>query len=245
MIGLGTIINVAAIIIGGFIGLLIKNGLKQRFQETLMKACGVCSIFIGIAGTLAGLLTISDEGQITTQNILLLVVSLTVGSFIGELLNIEHYMERLGERLKALATSKKNPQKDNTFVEGFVTTTLVVCVGAMAIVGSLQDGLTGDYTMLVTKSILDFIIAIIFASALGVGVMFAAIPLGIYQGSITLLAVLIAEHMSDAMINSMSSIGSALIFCVGINLIFGKTIKIGNMLPAILIPVIYHLLFYS
>ena len=245
MIGLGTIINVAAIVVGGFIGLLIKNGLKQRFQDTLMRACGVCSIFIGIAGTLAGLLYISDTGQIGTRNILLLVISLTVGSFIGELLNIELHMERMGERLKTLATSKKNPEKDSTFVEGFVTTTLVVCVGAMAIVGSLQDGLTGDFTMLATKSILDFIIAIIFASALGIGVMFAAIPLGIYQGAITLLAVLIAEHMSDAMINSMSSIGSALIFCVGVNLIFGKTIKIGNMLPAILIPVIYHLLFYS
>jgi uncharacterized membrane protein YqgA involved in biofilm formation len=244
MIGLGTIINVAAVILGSAIGLIIKNGLKERFQDILKQGCGVAAIFIGITGALSGLLYISDTGQIGTRNILLLVISIVVGSFFGELLNIEHHMEHIGERFKKLVYTKRDPEKDNTFVEGFMTSTLVICVGAMAIVGSLQDGLTGDFTTLATKSVLDFVITIIFASTLGIGVMFSAIPLAIYQGTITLFAFLIADHMSDAMITNMSAIGSALIFCVGINLVFGKIIRVGNMLPAILIPIIYSLVFF-
>ena len=243
MIGLGTIINVIAVIVGSAIGLLIKNGLSQRFQDILKQGCGVATIFIGISGALKGLVYISATGSIETQNILLLVISLVLGGFLGELLNIELGMERVGERLKKLVTPKEEREKDGKFVEGFMTSTLVICVGAMAIVGSIQDGLTGDFTMLATKSVLDFVITLIFASTLGIGVMFSAIPLGLYQGSITLLAVLIAGFMTDAMISSMSSVGSVLIFCVGINLVFGKTIKVGNMLPAIFIPIIYTLIF--
>ena len=243
MIGLGTIINVIAVIVGSAIGLLIKSGLKQRFQDILQQACGIAAMFIGISGGIKGLIYISSTGQVETQNILLLVISLVIGSFLGELLNIELRMERVGGRLKKLVLPKEKSEKDVKFVEGFMTSTLVICVGAMAIVGSLQDGLTGDFTLLATKSVLDFIITIIFASTLGIGVMFSAIPLGLYQGSITLLAVLIAGFMTDAMISNMSSVGSVLIFCVGINLVFGKTIKVGNMLPAILIPIIYSLIF--
>ena len=243
MIGLGTIINVAAVIVGSAIGLLIKSGLKQRFQDILQQACGVAAMFIGISGAIKGLIYISYTGQIETKNILLLVISLVIGSFLGELLNIELRMERVGERLKKLVLPKEKSEKDVKFVEGFMTSTLVICVGAMAIVGSLQDGLTGDFTLLATKSVLDFIITLIFASTLGIGVMFSAIPLGLYQGSITLLAVLISGFMTDAMISNMSSVGSVLIFCVGINLVFGKTIKVGNMLPAIIIPIIYSLIF--
>jgi len=240
MRGLGTIINVLAIIIGGGIGVFIKNGLKQRFQDILKQGCGVATIFIGISGALPGLLYLPYYGGIKTDNILLLVFSLVIGGFVGELLNIELRMEHMGEKLKSRFS---NDGQDSKFVEGFVTVSLITCVGAMAIVGSLQDGLTGDFTMLTTKSILDFIIALVFASTLGIGVMFSAIPLGIYQGGITLFAFLIAGHMSEAMIAGMSSIGSVLIFCVGINLVFGKIIKVGNLLPAILIPVIYNLLF--
>ena len=238
MRGMGTLINVLAIILGGGVGLLIKHGLKQRFQDILMQACGIATIFIGASGALVGLLQVSDTG-LETRNILLLVFSLVIGSLIGEALNIELHMERLGERLK----STLNAKHDTKFVEGFVSASLVTCVGAMAIVGSIQDGLTGDYSMLVTKSLLDFVIVVIFASTLGIGAMFSAIPLGIYQGGITLFAVLIAGHMSEALIANLSGIGSVLIFCVGINLAFGKRIKVGNMLPAILIPIIYSFIF--
>ena len=228
MKGLGTIVNVAAVIAGSGIGLLIKNGLRQRFQDILMQACGIATIFIGIGGALTGLL----------KNTMLLVFSLVLGSLLGEALNIELHMEHLGDTLKALVNAKKDTQ----FVNGFVTATLVICIGAMAIVGSIQDGLTGDYTMLLAKSLLDFVIVMVFASTLGIGVMFAAIPLGVYQGGITLGASLISGYMNETLISNLSCIGSVLIFCVGVNLAFKKMIKVGNMLPAILVPIVYNFL---
>ena len=238
MKGLGTIVNVAAVIAGSGIGLLIKNGLRQRFQDILMQACGIATIFIGIGGALTGLLKITPQGALETQNTMLLVFSLVLGSLLGEALNIELHMEHLGDTLKALVNAKKDTQ----FVNGFVTATLVICIGAMAIVGSIQDGLTGDYTMLLAKSLLDFVIVMVFASTLGIGVMFAAIPLGVYQGGITLGASLISGYMNESLISNLSCIGSVLIFCVGVNLAFKKMIKVGNMLPAILVPIVYNFL---
>jgi len=240
MRGIGTIINVLAILLGGGIGYFIKSGLKPRFQEILTQACGVATIFIGITGALPGLLQVNEQGGFSTQRTLLLVFSLVFGGFIGEALNIELRMDRVGESLK----SRLKMGNDNRFVEAFVTATLVVCVGAMAIVGSIQDGLLGDPSMLITKSLLDFVIVIVFTSSLGIGAMFSAIPLGIYQGGITLFAILIATQVSDVLILELSSIGSVLIFCVGVNLCFGKRIRVGNLLPAILIPVVYRLILY-
>lgn len=238
MKGLGTIVNVAAVIIGSGIGVMVKNGLKQRFQDILMQACGVATMFIGIGGALTGLLKIMPDGTIETQHTLLLVFSLVLGSMLGEALNIELHMEHLGDTLKALVNAKTDTQ----FVNGFVTSTLVICIGAMAIVGAIQDGLTGDYTMLFAKALLDFVIVMVFASTLGIGVMFSAIPLGVYQGGITICAALISGYMSEALITNLSCIGSVLIFCVGVNITFTKLIKVGNMLPAILIPIVYSLL---
>lgn len=239
MKGLGTIINVAAVIVGGGIGLFIKSGLKKRFQEIFMQSCGLATIFIGLGGALSGILHIdSTTGTISTQNTLLIVISLVLGGLIGELINIEQLLDRFGEKLKSLVKAKN----DHSFVDGFVTASLVICVGAMAIVGSIQDGLTGDYSMLAAKALLDFIIVMVFASSLGIGVLFSALPLGIYQGAITLCAALIAPFFSDALISNMSCVGSILIFCVGYNIAFGKKIRVGNLLPAILIPVFYALL---
>lgn len=238
MKGLGTIINVAAVIIGSGFGLLIKTGLKKRFQEILMQACGLATIFIGISGALTGMLFIDETGVISSKNTMLLVCSLVIGGLIGELINIEKRLDHFGEKIKAMV----HAQNDNSFVDGFVTASLVICVGAMAIVGSIQDGLTGDYSMLVAKALLDLIIVMVFASSLGVGVMFSALPLGIYQGAITFFAVLISPYLSDVLICDMSCVGSVLIFCVGYNIAFGKKIRVGNLLPAILVPVIYHFL---
>lgn len=237
MRGLGTIINVAATVAGGLIGTLIKTGMKKRFQDILMQACGLATIFIGIGGALTGLLKVVDGG-ITTQNTMLLVGSMVIGGLVGEAINIELRLDKLGAKLQKLAKAENN----NMFVEGFVTASLVICVGAMAIVGSIQDGLTGDYSMLAAKAVLDFVIVMVFASTLGIGVVFSAIPLGIYQGLITLCAVLISPFLTDELINNMSFIGSTLIFCVGYNLVFGKKIKVGNLLPAIIIPVFYALI---
>lgn len=237
MVGTGTIVNVAAVIIGGGIGMLVRGGIKQRFQDILMQALGLSTLFIGVSGALKGMFTVNGEG-LETGGTMVLILSLVLGALIGEGINIEKQFERFGEWLKR----KVKSSGDSRFVEGFVTASLVICVGAMAVVGSLQDGLTGDASMLYTKSILDFVIVLVLASALGKGVLFSALPLGILQGSITLFAGVIAPVLSDRMIDNLSFIGSALIFCVGINLCFGKKIKVGNLLPALVIALLAALI---
>lgn len=233
MIGLGTIVNVLAVICGSFIGMLCNGGLKQRFQDILMQVLGLATMFIGASGALKGIFVFHGE-TIETTGTMLMIISLVVGALIGEWINIEKRMEHFGEWLKVKVKGRDNQR----FVEGFVTASLVICVGAMAVVGALQDGLTGDASMLYTKSILDFVIVLIFAATLGSGVLFSAIPLGIFQGSITLFAKFIEPILSDQMINNLSFVGSILIFGVGVNLSFGNKFKVGNMLPALIIVVI-------
>lgn len=237
MIGLGTIINTVAVVVGGFIGLGLKNGLKKQTQESLMQACGVATIFIGASGALSKMLTVSGSG-LETKGTMLLIFSLVIGSLLGEWLGIEKRMDGVGEKIKKAVRA----QNDNLFVEGFVNVSLIICVGAMAIVGSIQDGISGDYSMLAAKAVLDLIIVLIFASTYGMGAVFSAIPILIYQGTITLLAVLGGSFIGDALIADLSFVGSVLIFCVGVNIAFGKRFKVGNMLPALVIPVIWHLL---
>lgn len=234
MLGLGTIINTAAVIAGGILGIAMKKGIPEQCSQVLMQACGVSTIFIGAGGVLQKMLIIQN-GQLETQGTLLLIFSLVLGSLAGSLLRIEDHLENLGEFLKR----KLRTERDDHFVEGFVTSTLVICIGAMAIVGAIEDGLTGNYSTLTAKAILDFIIVMIFASTLGKGVIFSAIPLALYQGGITCLAALFGDFMSAAVINDISFVGSALIFCVGINVAFGKKFPVGNMLPTLLVPVLY------
>lgn len=237
MHGLGTLINVGAILLGGFIGLFVKKGLNEKLMDSVMKAIGVAVMFVGISGALTGLLKITESGTIETSGTMLMIISLILGTFIGELLKIEDRLESVGERLKKAVKAKNS----GNFVEGFVTTTLIFCVGAMAIVGSLEDGLTGDFSMLAAKSVLDGIMALIIASTMGIGVLFSAIPVFLYQGAITLLAEFISPVLSDQLVLNLSYIGSALIFGIGVNQVFGKKIKTGNMLPALLVPIVYEL----
>ena len=237
MKGLGTIINVAAVILGSLLGLVIRGGLKENTQKILVQACGLATLFIGIGGTLEQMLVVTEDGVWVTGT-LLLICALVIGGFVGEWVDIEMRLDRIGELLKKRVKS----QTDSRFVDGFVTSSLVICIGAMAVVGSLQDGLTGDYSMLLSKAILDFIITLVFASTMGIGVMFSALPLGIYQGAITILAVFIAPYLTSNMISGLSLVGSVLIFGVGINLLWEKKLKVGNLLPALLVPVIYELL---
>lgn len=231
MPGIGTIVNVLAVVIGGTIGLFLKNGLKQRFQDIIMQVLGVCVIFIGISGALTGLLKISPEGVISTTGTAVLIGSLVVGALIGEWINIEHWLERFGEWLKIKAKSGG----DSRFVEGFVTSSLVICVGAMAIVGAIEDGLNGNPSMLYTKAILDAVIVMIFASTYGKGVIFSAIPVGILQGAVTVLAQFIQPYLGPEVISGLSFIGSVLIFCVGANLCLDRKFKVANMLPALIV----------
>lgn len=235
MIGLGTIINTLAVIVGGLIGMCLKNGLKKNLQDILMQACGVATIFIGASGTIAKMFVI-ENGTISTQGTMLLIFSLVLGGLLGEVINIEEKMDILGEKIKKAVKA----EKDNLFVEGFVNVSLIICVGAMAIVGSIQDGISGDYSLLATKAILDLVIVIVFASTYGLGAVFSAVPILVYQGGITLAAAIGGSFLSDVIISDLSFIGNALIFCVGINIAFGKKLRVGNMLPALLVPVVYH-----
>ncbi len=235
MPGIGTIVNTLAVMVGSTIGMIAKKGLSQSFQDSIMKVLGIAVIFIGISGTMQEMLVVGEGGKLSAEGTMLMILSLVIGTLIGELLKIEDGLEHIGDRMKGLKIFRGSDR----FTEGFVTSTLVICIGAMAIVGSLKDGLEGDPTMLYSKSILDFLSTMIFASALGVGVLCSAIPLAIYQGTITLLAGVIGSLLTEQMISDMSLVGSILIFCVGINLFAGKKIKVGNMLPALLVPLVY------
>lgn len=237
MFGLGVLINTGAVILGGFLGVLIKKGVPERFQKTLMSCCGLATIFLAVAGVMQCMLKITDGG-LSSQGSLLLILSIVIGGFLGELLSLEKRMDGLGEKIKKLC----HAQNDNKFVEGFVNASLIMCVGAMAIVGSIQDGLTGDYSMILAKSILDTVVAIILASTYGVGVICSAIVIFVYQGLITLVAHFAGSFISDALIFNLSFIGSALIFCVGVNLAFGKKFKTANLLPALLVPIVYEII---
>ncbi len=233
MIGLGTIINGAAIIGGGIIGHFTGKFFKEEQQDALSKACGISTMFIAIAGAMQGMLKI-DAGQILSGKAMLVVLCLTIGTVIGELLRIENGFERFGEWLK----NKSGNSGDRQFVNAFVTASLTVCIGAMAIVGAIQDGILGDYSTLAVKSVLDFIIIAVMTTSLGKGCVFSAIPVVVLEGGITLLARLVAPIMTDLAVAYLSLIGSVLIFCVGINLVWGKKLKVANMLPAVLLAIL-------
>lgn len=232
MVGLGTIINSAAIIVGGVFGHLFGKILNERIQDSLQKASGICVLFIGIAGAMEGMLKLSGS-SLSAGRSMLIVASLALGALVGEILNIEHGFERFGEWLKV----KTGNAKDKSFVEGFVTASLTVCIGAMAVVGSIKDGISGDYSILVTKAILDLIIITVMTCSLGKGCAFSAIPVAVFQGLITALARLIKPLMTDGALANLSLIGSILIFCVGVNLVWDKRIKVANLLPSLVFAV--------
>ena len=214
MIGLGTIANTVAVILGGALGLLLKNGIVKRFEKILMQALGLATIFIGISSVLKHMLVV-ENGGISTQGTMLLIFSLVIGCLLGEWMDIESKMEIIGLKLKAIAKVKN----DNRFIDGFVTTSLIICVGAMAIVGAMQDGLTGDSSMLIAKSLLDFVLVAVLTAAYGIGAAFSAIPIFVYQGAITLIAALFGSVISDVLIAELSFVGNALVFCVVVNLV--------------------------
>jgi uncharacterized membrane protein YqgA involved in biofilm formation len=232
MFALGTIVNTLAILGGGVCGALFGKLLGQRQQETLTRTCGVCSMFIGLSGTLEKMLHIQD-GYLVSSGSLLMIICLAIGSFIGEMLNLEDAFERFGAWLKI----KTGNAKDKRFVDGFVTASLTVCIGAMAMVGAIEDGIQGDPTILLTKSVLDLIIIAVMTCSMGKGCVFSAIPVAILQGSVTVLAKLIEPLMTPLALSNLSLVGSILIFCVGINLVWGKQIRVANLLPAIVVAI--------
>lgn len=233
MIGLGTIINTIGIIAGGIAGHFFGRYLSDRHQDTLNITCGVSVLFIGIAGAMEGMMKV-EGASLSGGRSMFVVICLALGALIGESINIEGWFERFGEWLKI----KTGNAKDKDFVNGFVTASLTVCIGAMAIVGAIQDGILGDYSILAIKTILDLIIIMVMTCSMGKGCVFSAIPVFVFEGSITLLSRFIKPIMTETALANLSLIGSILIFCVGLNLVWGKKVRVANLLPAIVIAVI-------
>jgi len=230
MPGLGTIINVAAIVVAGLIGSFAGKLLNERLQDGLAKASGVCVLFIGIAGAMQGMLAMSG-GSLVSGMSLFVVISIVAGTLVGELADIDGLVRRFGEWLKR----KTGNAGDRAFVDSFVTASVTVCVGAMAVVGAVEDGMLGDISILVTKAILDFVIILVMTCSLGRGCAFSAIPVGVFQGSVTALSVLIRPLMTEPALAGLSLVGSILIFCVGVNLVWNIKLRVANMLPAIIV----------
>ncbi len=235
MTGLGTVVNAAAIIAGGTAGSLLGSALPVRLKETIMQALGLSIVIIGMSGALQGMYRVTSAGTLDREYIMLMIFSLVAGAVTGGLLNIEERLEKGG-----LWIQNRYFKNSGNFADGFITASLAFCVGAMAIVGALEDGLTGNTSTLFAKSVLDCMISIIFAATLGIGVAFSAIPVFIYQGAITLAAGFVKPLLTETVISQTSLAGSILIMAIGFNLLEFKRIKVGNLLPAIFIPCIWY-----
>ncbi len=235
MIGIGTIANVAAIIVGGIAGLFFRKGLRENIREMLMTVLGICVMFLGLSGALSGMLSVSETGRLEAGGTGVLIASMVIGSLIGELCGIEKGFERFGEYLKKTFDGSGT---NTRFVEGFVNAVLIVCVGAMAVIGPVNDAVFRDPSTLFIKAVLDGFIVLVLASAYGKGAVFSALPLGLYQGALTALAGLIAPYLTQSMTDNLAYVGSVLVFCVGTNMCFGTKFRVANMLPAMVVSVL-------
>ncbi len=220
---LGTIVNCLAIAAGSLLGVCFKNGIPDKYSHTVMHAIALSVVLIGLKMAMG-----CDE-------ILVIIISLVIGSLLGEWIGIETYLERLGGFLET-----RFSKNSSTFSTGFITASLLFCVGSMAVVGSLESGFNGNHATLFAKSTLDGITSIILSSSLGIGVLFSALPVLVYQGTITLLAGVLKPYLVPAVISQMSATGGLLIVAIGLNMLRDKKIKVGNMLPAIFIPLAYY-----
>jgi len=218
---MGTIINAVAIIIGGALGLLFRKGFPERIAQTTLKVLGLLTIVIGISMALK------------SQELIMVLISLIIGAVIGEWINIEDRLERFGKWLeKKLHLTEGSPGR------GFVYTSLLFCVGSMAIVGSITDGLKGDHSILITKAILDGVISVPFAASMGIGVLGSAIPVLLYQGSLTLLAWKLQSLFTPSMIRELTSVGGVIVLGIGINILGLQKIRVGNLIPALLLIIL-------
>lgn len=237
MFGLGTIINFGAIILGGIIGLLCGKKLPEKLRETLINGMGAVVIFIGIAGVIEKINT-AYGGSLGITPSLTLITSIALGTLVGELIGIEKAIEKFGDWLK----NKTKSQEDGGFVDGFLTTSITVCVGAMAIVGAIEDGINGNFSILLSKSIIDTITVMILTASKGKGCIFSAFPVLIFQGVFTIIAHFAGSFMSDLALANISLVGNVLISLVGLNLMRDKKIRVANMLPSIIFAALWSLI---
>ncbi len=243
MAGLGTLINVAGILAGGLCGLLFGKKMEGRYQDNLMMANGLCVLFLGIAGAMEKMLAI-ESGSLKSGSTMMLIGSLAIGALENlaalkkGIANLEKHMESFGIWLK----QKTRSEGDAGFVDGFVSASLTVCIGAMAVVGAIQDGIYGDYSILAAKAAMDLIIVMVMTASMGKGCLFSAIPVAVFQGAVTMLARLVEPLMTKTALDNLSLVGSVLIFCVGLNLVWGKKVRVANMLPSVLVAGIWAFL---
>ncbi|MCI5657984.1 MAG: DUF554 domain-containing protein [Megasphaera elsdenii] len=235
--GIGILANVLGIVGGGLLGLGCGRLISERFQKAIMMACAVAVIFLGLTGTVKEMLQIGADGGVTLVGTNCMLASLIGGAVIGEAIDLEDRMERFGHWLQ----QKTGSGGDTRFVEGFVTASLTVCIGAMAVIGSINDRLLSDPSVLFAKTVIDAVIVMIMTSALGKGCIFSAISVGIFQGIIFLLAGFLEPIMTPAALKSLSAVGNILIFCVGTNLFGLPHVRIANLLPALVIAVVWVL----
>jgi len=235
MIGLGTLINVAAIILGGLLGKLIGDRLKERYQKIVNTGLALSIIFLSIGGVLSEMLVLDGDVMIS-RGAIMSMIAMVLGALLGEYINIDYHVERLGYWLK----SKSPNEEDSEFVNSFVAASLTVCVGAMAVMGALMDGPTGEYSILITKAVMDVIIIFIMSASKGIAPIFSALPVLLLQGTVTLSARFIAPLMNDLAISNLSFVGSILIFAIGVNMLMEDRfrIKVANLLPSIIFAVI-------
>ncbi len=223
---LGTIVNALAIIAGSLAGLFFHKGIAENYKQIVLQGVGLSVVLIGWKSALAA------------DNLLVVIISIVVGAILGEWLAIESKLEWLGQFLENKVTSRSSDT--SSFARGFVTASLVFCVGSMAIVGSLESGLTGNHQTLFAKAVLDGVISVIFASAMGLGVLFSSVAVLLYQGLITLAAVFLKQYLVATTIQQMTAVGGLLIVAIGINMLGILKIRVGNMLPAIFLPLLYY-----
>lgn len=223
---LGTIVNSIAVIVGCLVGLVVKGRLTEKISTTIMNGLALCTLYIGISGALNG------------GDTLIMIISVAIGALLGEIIDIDKLLNKLGYYLESKFKGKK--ENNISIAEGFITSSLLFCVGAMAIVGSLESGLKGNHDTLFTKSILDGISSIIFTSSLGIGVIFSAVTVLVYQGAITLGAGLLSGVLSTTVITNMSAVGGLLIIGLGLNMLGITKVKIANLLPAIFLPILFQ-----
>lgn len=231
---MGTLINAALVLIGGTIGLIFKKAISENMEYSIHKATGVAVLVIGLAGVMTNMLSIDENGAFHSSGELMLVISLAVGTFFGELLKLDDKLNNGCKKIEAKF-------KMSNFSSGFITATMIYCIGAMAIVGSINDGLLHDSSTLITKGIIDGITSIVLAASLGYGVLLSAVPILLYQGSMTLLASTLQNVLKGELLMNICIVGYALVMCIGINFLYNskKQIKTVNMLPSLLIPAIY------
>ena len=232
MRGLGTVINVALLIFGGLCGLLFGKKLNERIKDTLLSVNAVAIMMLAVGGVMQNMLSLSD-GKLSTGGTVMMIVSLTLGGLIGEIININALVDKFGEWLRI----KSHSTGDDSFVSAFVSASCTVCIGAMAVIGSINDGVSGDCSVLIAKAILDAVIICVMTASQGKGCIFSAVPVAIFQGVITIIAVFVGGFMTDLALSYLSYVGNVLIFCVGLNLIRKKQIRVANLLPSLVIAV--------